>query len=454
MPSTPGSSGLKISVSGVRGIVGRSLTEELITDFTTAFFRLVNGKKVLVAQDTRPSGYRFRRIILQTLRTLGCPVVDLGICPTPTALFMVRILKARGGIMITASHNPSGWNGLKFIGKDGQFLDEKEMQHLLRLRSPKSFSLKHRRKKGSFLRDQTALSSHRAHLLRHLNVRKIRSRHFRVAMDPCNGTGAVASAAFLKKLGCRVAAINDKPTGHFVHPPEPREENLTQLSRSVRRFRADIGFAQDPDADRLAIVTEKGKPLSGEYTLALAVQWILSRKKTPVVVNLSTSRMIRTLAQKRGVKLYYSKIGERHVVEKMRRVKAAIGGEGNGGVIYPKMNPARDSFVGMGLVLEYLASSRKSLSQLIDTLPRYTMLQRKLSLSPARTRYLLKTLPRHFPKGRINRLDGVRIDLKEGWVHVRPSNTEPIVRLIAEAPTRLAAERLLRRVIYTFQYFP
>ena len=437
------SEALRISISGIRGIVGRSFTDHLVREFANAFALLVKRGKVLVAQDTRPTGIHFRRLIIKTLRDAGGPVVDIGIAPTPTVLFLVRALKAKGAIIVTASHNPSAWNGLKFVGKDGQFLSQKEINRLLDLRAPQKTPSSPHRRPGNLFRRSTALKEHLSQILRHLDVRRIRACRFRVAIDPCNGTGAIATAYFLKKLGCRVLAINDIPNGHFAHTPEPTAENLKQLSRYVCSKRAHVGFAQDPDADRLAIVTEKGQALSGEYTLALAVQFILSQQKTPVVVNLSTSRMIETIASRYGVKVYYSKIGERHVVEKMQTLKAKIGGEGNGGVIYPRINPARDSFVGMGLILETLARSQKPLSELIEALPRYEMIQKKLPLSKERSRAFLQALPRHFKGGKVNRLDGTRIDLKEGWVHARTSNTEPVLRLIAEAPSKETAQKLL-----------
>ncbi|MBI4435802.1 MAG: phosphoglucosamine mutase [Candidatus Omnitrophica bacterium] len=434
---------LQISISGIRGIVGRTLTDERVCDFAKAFALFSKRGKMVVAQDTRPSGHRFRRKIIQGLREIGCSVVDIGVSPTPTVLFMVRFLHARGGVVVTASHNPSKWNGLKFVGEDGQFLDQKKMDSFLRIGSSRFFPASRRR--GPRVRNRSALARHIQQVLRHLNVQKIRSCRFRVAIDPCNGTGAVVTAPFLRRLGCRVTAINNRPNGRFAHPPEPREENLQQLSRCVKKSGAQIGFAQDPDADRLAIVTEKGTPLSGEYTLALAVQHILSRRRSPVVINLSTSRMVEEVARQKGVKVYRSKIGERHVVEKMRKVKAAIGGEGNGGVIYPTINPARDSLVGMGLILESLSERNRPLSELVEALPHYEMVQKKLTLSKARSRALLKALPKRFKGGKVNRLDGIRIDFKDRWIHARPSNTEPVLRLIAEAPTKQGAVRLLQQ---------
>ena len=255
--------------------------------------------------------------------------------------------------MLTASHNPSEWNGLKFVGSDGQFLDEEKMKRLLQLIKTET-SLRRQPGGGSRSRHRTILERYQQALLSFVDRGAIRRRRFHVAIDPCNGTGAVVTSSFLKELGCRVEVVNGKADGHFAHPPEPTPSHLGQLSRLVKKTGAEVGFAQDPDADRLALVTEEGTALSGEYTVALAVQEVLSKRKGPVVVNLSTSKMVEDLASRAGVSFYRTRIGERHVVEKMLRVQASIGGEGNGGVIYPRMNPARDSLVGIVLILQNL----------------------------------------------------------------------------------------------------
>ncbi len=436
---------LKISISGIRGIVGKTLTEAVVRDFAEAFATVSKKGKILVAQDTRPSGKRFRRLAAEALRGKGRTVVDLGITPTPTVLLNVRLLRAAGGMVLTASHNPSEWNGLKFVGADGQFLDTGAMKRLVRTWSERSFL--GRAKRGTISQNRSGLSRHVRAILRGVNVRKIRAARFHVAIDPCNGTGAVVTEPFLKALGCRVTAINNRPDGRCAHPPEPTPAHLSQLASLVKKKGAQIGFAQDPDGDRLAVVSDQGIPLSGEYTLALAVDHILSKKRSPIVINLSTSRMIEDLARQRKVKVYRSKIGERYVIEKMRKVKAGIGGEGNGGVIYPAINPARDSLVGIALILESLAESGKTVSELISRFSHYEMMQEKLTLSKEKMDALLAKLPTLFKGGKVTRLDGVRIDLPRGWIHARPSNTEPIVRLIAEAPSQKEAKSLLDTVL-------
>ena len=437
-------SDLKISLSGVRGIVDRSFTPELVRRFGQAFGQLVKGGKVLLARDTRPTGVSYLDLLSEILVRAGCEVIEIGICPTPTLLWAVRHLRAAGGIMLTASHNPSEWNGLKFVDADGQFLGEARMRRLLRFTEQEQIS---RGRRGSHRQNRTVLCRYMEAILAHVDRGAIRRRRFKVAIDPCNGAGAVLTPAFLEALGCRIHAINKQPDGRFAHPPEPIPAHLTQLSRLVRNKRADIGFAQDPDADRLALVTEEGTPLSGEYTLALAVQEVLARKRGPVVVNLSTSRMVEELAGRAKVPFYRTRIGERHVVEKMMRVRAVIGGEGNGGVIYPEINPARDSFVGIALLLQSLSSGAR-LSRRLKFLPASVMLQERLLLKRLPSlKKVGELLKRRYPEGRLDRQDGIRLEIRSGWVHIRPSNTEPLVRVVAEDRTEQGAKRFIQEAI-------
>lgn len=437
---------LKVSVSGVRGIVGRSFTPELVRRFAQTFTGFLEGKKVLLARDSRPTGSFYLDLLAKQLTSAGYQVIELGICPTPVLLWSVRFLRADGGIMLTASHNPSEWNGLKFVGADGQFLDEEKMDRIHQQVLSGKFS--HPRSlRGFRKKNPTVLRYYLNTLLHSIDQAAIRRRRFHVAIDPCNGAGAVLTPLFLKKLGCRVETINGKANGRFAHPPEPTPSHLSRLSRLVKKTGAHIGFAQDPDADRLAVVTEEGVALNGEYTLALAVQEVLSHERGPVVVNLSTSNMTQELAFRAGVSFSRTRIGERHVVERMMKVGAVVGGEGNGGVIYPRINPARDSFVGMALLLQHLASGAR-LSQWLRSLPSYVMLQEKL---PLRKLFSLQKLGRRlrqrYPKGRFDWQDGVRLQLAGGWIHVRPSNTEPLVRVVVEDKTEEKARGLLKEVL-------
>jgi len=291
-----------------------------------------------------------------------------------------------------------------------------------------------------------AIQWHIDTVIKHINKNLIRKRGFKVACDFCNGTGAVITKDFLKRLGCRVYTINDKPNGRFAHNPEPTSKNLKGLSRLVRRKKADIGLAQDPDADRLALCDETGVLAGEENTLSLAVKAVLRKKKGRVVVNASTSRSIDKIAEEFDSKLFRTQVGEINVVEKMRKVGALIGGEGNGGVIYPRINLCRDSLVGIGLILEYMAQSGKSLSELINAITQYKMVKGKIHCLPEEAQLVTGRLKKEFSDSELDLVDGIKIIWPEGWVHARPSNTEPIVRIIAEAKTTLQAKKLYNLV--------
>ena len=449
-----------VSVSGVRGIVGRSMTPELVLRYAQAFGVLQGRGAVIVARDTRPSGVLYRDAAAAGLAAVGCRVVDIGITPTPTALGSVLTAGACGGIIITASHNPSPWNGLKFVGPEGSFLTGPQMTRLS-ARVAAAASLVPWNTIQLAVQEPHAIAQHIARILKAVDAAAIRRRRFTVALDSCNGAGAVAAPALLKTLGCRVIGIHVTPDGDFPRGPEPTPKNLAALSRAVRRSRAAIGFAQDPDADRLSLVDEQGRPLSEELTLALAIQHRLRQleaaprpsgqrlrqRRGPVVVNLSTSRMIDDVASAAGVRVARTPVGEVHVVQRMRAAGAVIGGEGNGGVIDPRITWGRDSLAGMALVLEALANTDRPLSVLATPLARWVMVKRSIAWSPARTAKALAGLKRRFPGGRMTGGDGVRVDVADGWVHVRPSNTEPVVRVFAEAATEPVAEALYRQAV-------
>ncbi|MBI4227772.1 MAG: phosphoglucosamine mutase [Candidatus Omnitrophica bacterium] len=439
--------------------MGRSLTPELVLRYAQAFGVLQGRGTIVVARDPRPSGVLYRELVAGGLAAVGCRVVDIGITPTPTALGAVLARRARGGVIITASHNPAPWNGLKFAGPEGSFLTAAQMARLSDgARHLQSSMGAWPRRKGEgaplvpwdriqpAMADPRAVGEHIARILKAVDAAAIRRRRFTVALDSCNGAGAVAAPALLTALGCRVIGIHVTPSGEFPRGPEPTPKNLAALSRAVRRARAAVGFAQDPDADRLSLVDETGQPLSEELTLALAVQHRLRQCRGPVVVNLSTSRVIDDIAAAAGVRVHRTPVGEVHVVQRMRGVGAVIGGEGNGGVIDPRITWGRDSLAGMALTLEALTGARQPLSALAAPLSGWVLIKRKLALSPAKTATLLASLPRRLPRGRVTLGDGVRIDLPDGWVHLRPSNTEPVVRVFAEAASHAAAQAMLARI--------
>jgi phosphomannomutase len=436
---------LMIGVSGIRGVVGDSLTPEVILKFSSAFGMLCKSGKVVLGRDTRASGEMVRSAAISGLLSTGCEVVDLGVCATPTVEIAVEGLKASGGVIITASHNPVEWNALKFVGPDGIFLSESKGRRLCEL--AESNRIRHGRwdRLGKLKFDDSWTEKHIRKVLRlsYINLQKISKRKFRVALDCVNGAGGVVSPLLLRALGCKVIELNCKPDGNFAHDPEPVPRNLASLCRAVKRHKADLGFANDPDVDRLAIVSEKGLPLGEEATLALATKFVLSRKpNSKVAANISTSRMIDDIAEEYDSKVYRTKVGEAHVARQLRKVKGMIGGEGNGGVILPEFHYGRDALVGMALILQYLTESGKPISRLASELPKYFMVKRKAKLAGSFERNLVR-LQESFSRGRINPLDGIRIDFDDSWLQVRKSNTEPLVRVIAEARSKKEASRLV-----------
>jgi phosphomannomutase len=440
---------LKISISGVRGTVPDSLTPEVCLSFGKAFGTYLEGGKAVLGSDSRPSSEYIRGIFFSALLSCGCQVIDLGICPTPTVGIMVRQLRAKGGVVITASHNPLPWNGFKFMRSDGIFLNEKQARKLLKLESLKQF--KRGAAKGVMV-DPQAIDIHINRVLKNINAPLIRAKNFRVAVDACNSAGSVALVKLLQKLGCQVLPLHCDTTLPFPRNPEPTPESLRELCALVKSKQAAIGFALDSDADRLAMVTEKGEPAGEELTLALAVKYLLSSKtllgaKRIVVANLSTSRVLDDICQQHGATIIRTKVGEVHVAEKIKKVNALIGGEGNGGVIFPPVGYNRDSLSGAALILSYLAAAGKSVSALIDELPHYEIIKSKIEchdLNEAQS-FIEKTKKKFNPEEMIL-TEGIKVNLPDAWVHIRPSNTEPIIRIIAEGKTRKAAEELVNKV--------
>lgn len=433
---------LMISVSGVRGVIGESLTPEVLSKFAAAYGTFVGGGKVVVGTDSRLSREMCKHAVFAGLISIGCEVIDLGLVPTPTIQLMVEKLKAAGGIAVTASHNPAEWNALKFFTREGVFLNSRQSAKLLdiyhkdRIKRTSWNNLL-----GKVKEDSSSVSTHIERILNYLDVKLIRRKRLRVALDSVNGAGSVITPLFLRKLGCRVVSINRQVNEPFPHTPEPLPENLSSLSSLVKQKRADIGFAQDPDADRLAIVSENGVPLGEEYSVALATQFILGKKKkNTVVVNLSTSRMIDDIARKFKSRVVRTKIGEINVVEGMKRHRAIIGGEGNGGVIDPRAHYGRDSLVGMGLILQYLAESGKSISELAASIPTYHLVKRKIGCPEDRKKKVLEMIEREFANEKLDRRDGIKVIREASWAHIRPSGTEPVIRVFVEARTKEEAK--------------
>ncbi len=442
------SSPLMRSVSGVRGIVGESLTPELVAQYAAAFGTYLNGGRIVIGNDARPTGDVIKGAAIAGFRAAGCTVIDVGLCPTPTIPLVVGKLRARGGCAVTASHNPLEWNALKLLGSARKPLLGKAVQSIYMLVDKQKIAYAAWNKLGSYRKDNKVPFIHLDRVLElPLTARRsIRRSRPRVVIDAVNGAGSVLVPELLRRLGCRVTEIHCDPNGKFPRRGEPVPTALRQLGQAVKYVTADIGFALDPDADRLAIVDEHGKPLGEEYTLALATRWALTRKRGPVVVNMSTSRMVDDIANEFRCRCYRTKVGELNVAEGMKRRKAVIGGEGNGGVILPTVSFARDSLVGMALILSLMVSEAKPISTLAAELPRYhcRKVNRPIPRNfPAR----LKRLERKFVKGDISRLDGIKVDLPDGSIHVRPSNTEPIYRVIVEARSARSARMLIEKTL-------
>lgn len=451
--------GLMVSVSGVRGRVGEALTPEIVSTFAAGFGAWASSKaarenghdagapaRVVVGRDSRVSGPMFHRAVIAALQSVGCTVVDIGLTTTPSCQLAVEHHHAAGGLMISASHNPIEWNALKFIGPSGLFLDAAEGAAMRALMEAGVSHVTWERL-GAVEPDPGAMERHLDLVLAlpFLDVAAIRRRHFHVALDCCNGAGGAIMPELLARLGCKVTSINLPTDGRFPHPPEPVPENLGDLEALVRKSGADVGFAVDPDVDRLALVSERGAAVGEDYTLALAARVALRHRKGPVVTNLSTSRVVDDVAAAAQSKVIRAPVGEVNVALRMRAEGAAIGGEGNGGVILPEMHLGRDAPVGAALLLQLLLEENRPLSEVVADFPRYVIVKEKLDRPNASLASVYEVLRAAFPDAHADTQDGLRLAWDDRWVHVRPSGTEPIVRVIAEARSEELARDLIAR---------
>lgn len=435
---------LLFSVAGARGVVGRSLNVDVVTRLSLAFCSSLPPGSVVVGRDTRPSGESLKCAVIAAVTATGRECVDLGIATTPTVEMMVEKHGAAGGIIVTASHNGVDWNALKFLDSRGIFITKPVSEALFDAYLNERFQFCDARSTGVISRYHQSVRDHIEGVLGlgAIDVGLIRRRAFRVVVDAINGAGAVIAPDMLRELGAKVFAMNCKTDGDFYRDPEPRAENIAELGERVASEKADIGFALDPDADRLALVDETGTPLSEEYTLALAVDQILGiEKRGPVVVNMSTSALIDWVAAKHGVEVVRTPVGEAHVVDAMIRENAPVGGEGNGGVIYPALHPGRDGLVGMALILQLLAAGKTTLGQVIGRYPAFHMSKTKMQWEGEFSVERISGLIRSLEPARIDTQDGVKAVFDDGWFHVRVSNTEGLVRVMAESmsPARTAS---------------
>ncbi len=442
---------LKVGVSGVRGVVGESFTPQLAATFAQAFGAFVGRGPVVVGRDTRPSGPMLEQAVIAGLQSVGCLPVLLGVVPTPTLLLATKNSSARGGIAITASHNAAEWNALKFVNRDGLFLDATRAEELYDVYHQGDFPLVAESELPAVTFIKDAFERHAARIAGYVAAAAIRARRFKVAVDCVNGVGAVFTPGWLRAaLGCEVVALHEAPTGRFERGPEPVPEHLTRLGAAVRQHGCAVGFAHDPDGDRLALVDERGQPLGEDFTLALAAWQVLERHaRGPVVATISTSLCVDAVAKKFGVEVVRTKIGEINVAEKILQLGAPVGGEGSGGVIVPAVHPCRCAYVSMALVLELLADQQRPISALRAAIPEFQVAKTKLEVSGEAAPELLRRLRRHFEErgANISLLDGVHADFGDRWISVRRSNTEPVLRLTAEALSAAAAETLVRAAL-------
>lgn len=437
---------LKISISGVRGVIGDSLTPTLLTRFAQAFGTYIGSGTIAIGRDTRTSGEMVRQAVIAGLLSSGCRVIDLDVCPVPTVQLIVRQRHAQGGIAITASHNPAEWNALKFVNSEGLFLSAGQARELLDIYHQGDYTKVVGAEMRAVEAFAGALDAHINAIINSIGELPQTSRRLKVALDSCNGAGSIIAPRLIEALGAEVVAINITPDGSFPRGAEPVAENLGALCQLVIESNADIGFAQDMDADRLAVVSGQGEPVGEDYTLLLAARYVLSRTPGAVVTNLSTSSAMDDVARMFNCPLHRSKIGEANVTDMMRQVGAVIGGEGNGGVIYPRVNFCRDSQVGMALILRLLAETGRTVTELLADLPRYGMIKEKLDCPSSKIGEVLKMIRSEYAGLPMDLRDGVKVGFENGWLHVRGSNTEPIIRLVAEAEDEAQARRILDAV--------
>lgn len=447
------------SISGIRGTIGgkpgTSLTPIDVVKFTTAYGAWVlqqgDNKKIIIGRDGRISGEMVRNLVAATLQSMGFTVVDLGLSTTPTVEMAVKMENAGGGIILTASHNPKEWNALKLLNKDGEFLSGDDGAWILEYVEKGDTHFAEINKIGTVTADDSYIQKHIDTILAYplVDVAAIKKHDFKIVLDPVNSTGAIAVPALLKALGVEnITVINEEVTGKFAHNPEPLPENLTELCNTVQKINSAIGIAVDPDVDRLCFVCEDGSLFGEEYTLVAIADYILGHKKGNTVSNLSSTRALRDVTEKHGGTYYPSAVGEVNVVKKMKEVNAVIGGEGNGGVIVPELHYGRDALIGIALFLTHLAKSGKTARTLRSTYPDYFMSKNKIELDEdVDVKDIFKQIKEKYKKQPINTEDGLRIDFDSDWVHLRTSNTEPIIRIYSESTTETTAANIAKRIM-------
>ncbi len=425
---------LMVSVSGIRGVYGCSLTPQFALTVAANFGVFCGKGKIVVGRDSRTTGLAMFQAITSGLISVGCDVIDLGIVPTPTVLLAVKEMQASGGICITASHNPPEWNAMKLVGNNGMFLFPDVAERFASIMN-NEIQWTDWRSVGNIYHDSSACARHIQKVLSipYLNVEEIRNRNFKVVIDSVNGAGGLISPKLLEELGCEVIEINSEPNGIFSHPAEPLNKNLRQLAQAVIDNKADLGFGTDPDVDRLSVVSNAGKCIGEELTVALAELFVLSKKKGDIVVNLSSSMISEHIAKQFGVKVFRTKVGEINIGKKMMEIQSPIGGEGNGGVVCPDVHYTRDALTGMALILGLLAERKLQLTDILETLPKYYIYKDKVETVSSKVDIIMNKAPYYFEGLDIDTQDGIKATGENYWVHIRKSGTEPIIRIYVES---------------------
>ena len=436
-----------LSISGLRGVVGDGLDPEYVVRFAAALGTMVDGGSVVLSRDGRATGMMFKQAAIAGLTAVGCRVLDADVATTPTCGVLVAEHGAAAGLQITASHNPVQWNGLKPFTSAGSVFDAETGKRFVDLLQSGKFAYQSSDGVGCVEAISDPAGPHIARVMKLIDAAAIQDRALKVVLDCNHGSGAVATPSFLQQLGCDVTVLGGTADGQFEHTPEPLAENLTSLCEAVRSAGADVGFAQDPDADRLAVVDNDGRYIGEELTLALAADFVLATRKGPVVVNGSTSRATADIAARYGCDFHRSHVGEANVTAKMKEVDAVLGGEGNGGVIEPHVGYVRDSFVSMAYVLAGLTQRGDTLADWADALPQYTIVKDKLTCPREQVDAACDALRSAYADAAPTEGDGLRLDWDDRWVQVRASNTEPIIRVIAEAPEESTAKSLCRDAV-------
>jgi phosphomannomutase len=446
------------SISGIRGTIGGKVGDNLtpldIVKFAAAYGSWIKKKngsnKVVIGRDARLSGEMVSSLVCSTLQGLGIDVVDLGLSTTPTVEIAVPLEHAAGGIILTASHNPIQWNALKLLNEKGEFISGADGEEVLKLAEEEEFEFVEATKLGKYTKNDTYLQKHIDMILNlpMVDVKAIREKSFHVVVDAVNSSGGIAIPMLLQALGVTVKEMFCEPTGYFPHNPEPLPEHITDICRELEKGKYDLGIVVDPDVDRLALVCEDGNPLGEEYTLVAVADYIVSKKKGNTVSNLSSTRALRDVTERAGGQYFASAVGEVNVVTVMKENNAVVGGEGNGGIIYPDLHYGRDALVGVALFLSHLAKSNMTASRLRSTYPSYYISKNKIELTDGiDVDKVLELIKQKYKQQPVNTIDGVKIEFDKEWVHLRKSNTEPIIRIYAESDMEVKAANLAKKII-------